>query len=142
MRSEVTTPGAVDWAHAGRPPSEAVARLPTARADCWRNLRRFMGAPLALGSSGDVRPQTERLGNDAEHLGVVQEAAHSIGARPHRRQHDVLAGMHALGALCGRFPTRRTAPAPSFYFSLATYRLSGPATAGTNGPSSLGCIVS
>src|SRR4029450_12166417 len=97
MRSEVTTPGAVDWAHARRPPSEAVAKLPTARADCWRNLRRFMSAPLALGSSGDVRPQTERLGNDAEHLGVVQEAAHSIGARPHRRQHDVLAGMHALG---------------------------------------------
>jgi hypothetical protein len=45
MRSEVTTPGAVDWAHTGVRSREAVARLPTARADCLRNLRRFISAP-------------------------------------------------------------------------------------------------
>src|SRR4029450_12670125 len=85
MRSEVTTPGAVDWAHARRPPSEAVAKLPTARADCWRNLRRFMSSPLGLGSSGDVRPQTERLGNAAEHLGIVPAAAPPTTPPPRAR---------------------------------------------------------
>src|SRR5262249_27163170 len=46
------------------------------------------------------------------------------------------------GAFRGRFPVRRIAPGTSLYFSLATYVLSGPATAGTNGPSSLGRKVS
>src|SRR5882724_4361934 len=85
--SEVMTAGALVCAHTGRRRSDVVATPPTARADCPRNLRRFMVVLLGLSANvsrpsrrrpppvrvGSLRPrrsQAERVDDDAEDLGA------------------------------------------------------------------------
>ena len=59
-------------------------------------------------------PQSQRLGHDPEHLGVVDLAAHALAAGTGRGQDHVLAGMHAgVAGSCGRLPSRSIAPGAS-----------------------------
>src|SRR5262245_58108621 len=104
IASGVTSAGAVPCAHTGRRASGVAARPPMASADCPRNLRRFMGRPPLLPAERITfarslrrrRGEPERVDDDAKDLGVVEKSSDALGARAHRRQHHVLAGVHAL----------------------------------------------
>src|SRR5207245_5946206 len=88
--SEVTTAGAVVCAHTGRRTSEVVATPPTARADCLRNLRRFMGALLGFCANvprPDWPRRRERSGGrvgSAASPGAVSSRSPSARGAPRR----------------------------------------------------------